>query len=136
MPSEVLILQPQAFDPTSWEKEDQIRLFKEALDPIATGVGPEEPWQQQQQGSIGTCRDALAWLKQRESSKQADSWELDFSSSYVLHAFDNWVPSILGKDRKIDVKYVLARRSNYARAVFPAVWRAVQEGIIPQDEIS
>ncbi|GAB1314488.1 hypothetical protein MFIFM68171_04698 [Madurella fahalii] len=134
IPNEVLILQPQAFDPTSWQKEDQIRLFKEVLDPIATGVGPED--QGQQQSSIGTCRDALAWLKQRENSKQTDPWELDFSSTYVLHAFDNWVPSIIGKDRKIDVKYVLERKSNYARAVFPAVWRAVQEGIIPQDEVS
>jgi hypothetical protein len=131
----VLILQPQAFSPTSWEKEDQIRLFKEALDPITADIGPAE--QDEQQGSLGTCRDALAWLKQRERNRGPDQpWELDFSSTYVLHAFDKALPSILGHDRQIDVQYVLARRSNYARAVFPAVWRAMQEGYIPHEDLS
>lgn len=60
--------------------------------------------------------------------------EVDFSSSYVLHAFDNPLPRVLGKNFKVDLKYVLARRSNYARVVYPAVWRAVQEGVIPAEE--
>lgn len=61
---------------------------------------------------------------------------LDFSSSYVLHAFDNGMEGFLGEGREIDVRYVLERRSNYARAVFPAVWRAVEEGVIPREEVS
>lgn len=78
----------------------------------------------------------LSWLKHRERMAREDPLELDFSSTYVLHAFDSDLEGILGKDREVDVRYVMARRSNYARALFPAVWQAVQEGIIPQDEAS
>ncbi|KAJ4204552.1 hypothetical protein NW759_014889 [Fusarium solani] len=138
IPSEVLILQPQAFDPTSWEYDDQKRLFLPAMDPLPSNATLESQTQDQQSdlaSSVGACRDALAWLKQREMLSSKDKWELDFSSTYVLHAFDNWVPSILGAGRTIDVKYVLARQSNYARAVFPMVWRAVQEGLISREEV-
>jgi hypothetical protein len=65
---------------------------------------------------------------------RGDPLELDFSSTYVLHGFDGALETILGKGRGVDVRYVLPRRSNCAGALFPAVWQAVQEGIIPQDE--
>ncbi len=85
-----------------------------------------------------TCADVLAWVKQREvgATKEKEDGALDFSSSYVLHAFDNGFEEFLGKGKEIDVRYVLERRSNYARAVFPAVWRAVEEGVIPKEEVS
>ncbi len=84
-----------------------------------------------------TCADVLAWVKQREAGamNEKEAGAVDFSSSYVLHAFDNGFEEFLGKGREIDVRYVLERRSNYARAVFPAVWRAVEEGVIPKEEV-
>ncbi|KAB5575412.1 hypothetical protein GE09DRAFT_592488 [Coniochaeta sp. 2T2.1] len=129
IPSEVLILEPRAFSPMSWQFEDQNRLFKPSSTELvghllSSSTTPDTT----------TCRDALAWLRQRELAER-DSQEVDFSSSYVLHAFDNSLDKIWGWDHVIDVKYVLERRSIYARAVFPAVWHAVQGGIIPQDEI-
>ncbi|EAQ84548.1 predicted protein [Chaetomium globosum CBS 148.51] len=36
------------------------------------------------------------------------------------------------KRGEISLDYVLGRRSNYARAVYPAVWHAVKEGIISE----
>ncbi|OIW30209.1 hypothetical protein CONLIGDRAFT_632274 [Coniochaeta ligniaria NRRL 30616] len=128
LPSEVLLLEPRAFAPMSWEFQDQKRLFKPSLKTLvnqeaAAGSGPEE----------ATCRDALAWLRQREVAG-TDAQELDFSSSYVLHAFDDSIGKIRGWDHVVDLKYVLARQSNYARAVFPAVWHAVQAGIISEGE--
>ncbi|PNY29671.1 Uncharacterized protein TCAP_00415 [Tolypocladium capitatum] len=129
LPSEVLILQPQAFAPTSWELEDQKRLFLPTLRASAPRERPE-------QGGVGsaTCRDALAWLRRREEDA-TDEWELDFSSTYVLHAFDDEMAKIRGWDHRIDVAYVLSRQSNYARAVYPAVWDAVRRGIIPAEEM-
>ncbi|POR35613.1 Uncharacterized protein TPAR_04189 [Tolypocladium paradoxum] len=130
LPSEVLILQPQAFAPTSWELEDQKRLFL----PTLRAGGPQGSSVDGGVGSAATCRDALAWLRQREGG-ETDRWELDFSSTYVLHAFDDGIAKIRGWDHKVDVGYVLSRQSNYARAVYPAVWDAVQKGIISEDEI-
>ncbi|KAB5547421.1 hypothetical protein GE09DRAFT_967594 [Coniochaeta sp. 2T2.1] len=129
IPSEVLILEPRAFSPMSWQFEDQKRLFK----PSSTDLVGHLP-SLSTTHDTATCRDALAWLRQRELAETGGQ-EVDFSSSYVLHAFDNSLDKIWGWDHVINVKYVLERRSNYARAVFPAVWHAVQAGIIPQDEI-
>ena len=132
IPSEVLILEPRAFSPMSWQFEDQKRLFKPSSpDPIGH-LPPAPPTAGLE--DTATCRSALVWLQQREVV-ETDSQAVDFSGSYVLHAFDNSLDKIWGWDRVIDVKYVLERRSNYARAVFPAVWHAVQAGIIPQDEL-
>lgn len=121
-----MILQPQAFAPTSWEFEDQKRLFLPAL----TSPGPGE--ERSPDPTQPTCRDVLEQLRRQDD--RTDTWELDFSSTYVIHAFDDYVEKISGWDHDVSVKYVLERRSNYARAVFPAVWHAVQAGIIPQDE--
>ncbi|KAK4122115.1 glycosyltransferase family 32 protein, partial [Parathielavia appendiculata] len=161
LPGEVLILQPQAFSPISWHDNDQRRLYQETLDPttapsvaslqreqdllqVAAPVNsntssslssPSSSW-----STSGTCPDVLAWLRYREavlrsSGQGRDRGEFDLSSSYVLHAFDGVLEQVLGRGRDIDVRYVLERRSNYARAVFPAVWRAVQEGVFPREEV-
>jgi hypothetical protein len=150
----VLILQPQAFSPISWQDEDQRRLFQPTLDPATATTLDSHQREQDLKASAantsslssssgtssgGTCRDVLAWLKHREASGQSggvrDKGEMDFSSSYVLHAFDSALERVLGKGKGIDVRYVLEQRSNYARAVFPAVWHAVEEGVIPREEI-
>ncbi|KAH8896243.1 hypothetical protein GQ53DRAFT_640225 [Thozetella sp. PMI_491] len=126
VPFEVLILQSQAFAPTSWELNDMRRLFLPKLQtPTSYNAAEANP-------SLLTCDDALSWLAQR--NQKGDAWELDFSSSYILHAFDNGMEKIWGWDHQINLKYVLARQSNYARAVFPAVWHAVEAGIIPEEE--
>lgn len=138
LPSEVLVLQPQAFAPMSWELADQKRLFAPSPPTTTANRAPPPALFPSTSSSPGssehsTCQDALAWLRQREQSR-ADAADaargLDFSSSYVLHAFDDSIGQIRGWDHVIDLKYVLARRSAYAPAVFPAVWHAVQAGVM------
>jgi hypothetical protein len=57
-----------------------------------------------------------------------EEWEIDYSASYVIHAFHNVV--IEGWDNQITLEYVNARQSNYARAVYPAIWHAIWNGVI------
>jgi hypothetical protein len=134
IPGEVLIMHPRAFAPASWELEDQVRLFQ----PHATGTKPSKAvadaaWKLPKE-LRNTCQDALAWLGEREKAGRMESWEMDFSATYVLHAFDDYKDQIRGWDGKITLKYVMARQSNYARAVYPAVAHAIKEGIISKEE--
>jgi hypothetical protein len=136
MPGEVLIVHPRAFAPTSWEIEDQENLFR-PHDPRPTtstpgGVESVAGFAGKPAALKNTC-DALAWLARREQGEK-ESWEMDFSATYILHAFDGDADSIPGWDGKITLKYVLERRSNYARAVYPAVRHAVEAGVIPREE--
>lgn len=126
---EVLVLGEKAFAPMSWEREDQIRLFKPHLRPPTTISVPKTL----DHGSLDTCQEKYEWLRWMEAlGTRKEDWEIDFSSSYVLHAFDDEVGSIgAGWDGKITLDYVLARRSNYARAVFPAISHAIDAGVIP-----
>ncbi|KAL2018616.1 hypothetical protein VTK56DRAFT_586 [Thermocarpiscus australiensis] len=136
LPGEVLILNPRAFAPASFELPDQTRLFKPHLGPpraFAYG-GMLDGAAGQPKERRNTCTDALAWLAERELAGRMERWEMDFSATYVLHAFDDDIDKIWGWDGKITLKYVLSRQSNYARAVYPAVWHAVQTGIIPIEE--
>ena len=122
MPGEVLIVNPRAFAPASWEMDDQERLFKpHAAVVFGDGGLDGTAWQPKQPNR--TCTDALAWLRERElAGRRMESWEMDFSATYVLHAFDADMDKIRGWDGQITLNYVLARQSNYARAVYPAVW--------------
>ena len=149
VPGEMLIVHPRAFAPASWEKEDQVRLFQPhhagtpSLTPsltvaaLARGMPDDDGAAGQPVELKTTCADALRWLGQRERDRDAghtESWEMDFSATYVLHAFDGEIADIRGWDGQITLKYVLARQSNYARAVYPAVWHAVTAGVIPREE--
>jgi hypothetical protein len=144
VPGEVLILHPRALAPTSWEKADQANLFLPRLPAMALPGGEEEDpsavglMRALAGGGDGSCVAALDWLTRREAERGDDgaaAGVLDLSSTYVLHAFDGDVRRLGGGwDGVVDLAYVLARRSNYARAVFPAVWHAVQAGVIPEAE--
>lgn len=135
IPGEVLIVNPRAFAPVSWELADQEVLLK----PYGK-MAKESGWMLddaagQPRELKSTCKDALAWLAEREhESGRMESWEMDFSATYVLHTFDDEGNKISGWDGKITLEYVLARESNYARAVYPAVWHAIKENIIPMEK--
>ncbi|KUJ24630.1 uncharacterized protein LY89DRAFT_572803 [Mollisia scopiformis] len=122
VPHEVLILQPKAFAPVSWEYADQVRLFQPHFEMPAGN----EIWGSTST-NMTTCDDMLSSLIEKESFGGED-WEMDFSSSYVLHAFDG--KHIPGWDNKVDLNYILARQSNYARAVYPAIAHAISSGVL------
>jgi hypothetical protein len=80
-------------------------------------------------GELKTCRDIFSWLEEKEKYRLED-WEMDFSSTYILHAFDDYIQKISGWNHKRDLDYILARQSNYARAVYPAIAHAIRAGVI------
>lgn len=112
---EILILDMIAFAPSSWEVKDATALFT-AHPEIVVGGASEN-------GNSAT-------------NDHTSSWEVDYSSSYVLHAFKaagnkkiaNFNPE------GISMRYLLAQQSNFARAVYPAVKHAVDAGIISADD--
>lgn len=124
VPGEVLILQSNAFSPVGWELPGIERLFRPhfeipARQPLFQGITEEE----------GTCEGVFGWLREKEISGK-EEWEVEFSSTYVLHAFDEGIERIRGWDHVVDLEYVLRRQSNYARAVFPAVRHAIEVGVV------
>jgi hypothetical protein len=141
IPKEVLVLQPAAFAPMSWELEDQKRLFMPILHPNASGTlsssaSPIIGSAKEMRTLPESCADTLAWLKMHEAERAGDDdgRELSFDSTYVLHAFDDALSGMRGWDRVVDARYVCRRESNYARAVFPAMQHAREKGVIAIDE--
>lgn len=72
-------------------------------------------------------QDAVDYWNAMENEKEED-WEVDYSSSYVIHAFDGKPQRYWPK--QVSLEYVIARQSNYARAVWPAVQHAIEAGIV------
>ena len=107
---EVLILETVAFAPMSWKLKDASKLFMPHLN------------------------DNIEQMKR--DAKKAD-WEIDYSTSYFLHAFKPDKSEHIenfDRDDGITVKYVLARLSNFALAVYPAVKHAIDAGVISAND--
>ncbi|KAK4233206.1 hypothetical protein C8A03DRAFT_19665, partial [Achaetomium macrosporum] len=59
----------------------------------------------------------------------------DWSHTYLLHAFtpDRWQHKVPGFEH-ITPRYVLERRSNFARAVYPVAKVLFEQGLINVDD--
>jgi hypothetical protein len=105
-PGEMLIMEREAFAPGSWNDVDCINLF---------GVHNETT-------SNLENMDLEAHLPSFDinSPEILPSWATDWSRTYLLHAFkpQRSGVSVYGFNR-ITPRYVLERRSNFARAVYP-----------------
>ena len=65
--------------------------------------------------------------------KDPETWRKDWRLSYVLHGWTHGIEQYqksgeFGDFGGITIEYVLAQRSNFARAVYPAVKYALEEG--------
>jgi len=112
-PNEVLILESRAFAPTSWEEwsvkqffeshEISVQLFPRLNDPT------EDP------------------IERYDHKTKNQDWEIDFSSTYFLHAFNRGVtiPSFAG----VAVKYILDRKSKFKLATWPIIQIGLEEGV-------
>ncbi|KFY50746.1 hypothetical protein V496_09195 [Pseudogymnoascus sp. VKM F-4515 (FW-2607)] len=122
VPAEVLILGIQAFTPSGWKKSDIEALFTPHTETEEVSRGD---------GSLleipTSFQDAADYWNGSEWEGRAE-WEVDYSGSYAIHAFDGKPEGYWPK--RVDLEYVMARQSNYARAVYPAVKHAVDAGII------
>ncbi|KAF2179430.1 glycosyltransferase family 32 protein [Zopfia rhizophila CBS 207.26] len=119
-PGEVLIMDEIAFSPTSWTSDSVDRLFaphNETAVPFSPQVNDPEK------------DPVLRW----DNTTRAKDWEIDFSGTYLLHAYKargHQVPGFNG----VTVPYVLARDSNYALAAWPVVRHALDYGVIDESD--
>lgn len=121
VPMEVLIMGIRIFSPSSWRKEDIGALFD-----VHSETPPSLPDEEGLPGVPKTFEEAVAYWGRSKEEKET-SWEIDYSGSYVIHAFDgrdNYWPE------HVDLGYVMARQSNYARAVYPAIKHAIDNNKI------
>ena len=124
IPGEVMILGVKAFAPSSWVVNDVEALFNPHNDTGSSTLvtGTDEPLR-----SPNSFQDVLKYWQGRDSTGKAD-WEKDYSSSYVLHAVKGISDPYWPKN--INLEYVLARQSNFTKAVYPAIKHAIDVGII------
>lgn len=122
VPGEVLILDHNAFAPTSWWDESASALFSERED-------DEKPISVDDQMNVDTLNATDRW----HSRAKGRDWEMDFSQTYFLHAFKAiWGP--VARFDGINLQYILRRKSNYALAVWPVVMQGIQDGIINESD--
>ncbi|KAL2752032.1 glycosyltransferase family 32 protein [Sodiomyces alcalophilus JCM 7366] len=126
-PGEALIMEREAFAPGSWNAEDNDMLFAVHED-VPSNLANV------------TQGDALpgfdeGFADRWERPGDSPSWERDWPRSYMLHAFS---PHRFGHKvtgfKHITPRYVLERRSNFARAVYPIAREMYNEGIIEIDD--
>ncbi|KAM3508461.1 hypothetical protein MY10362_001192 [Beauveria mimosiformis] len=125
---EVLIMERNAFAPGSWMSGDTVRLLKvhnnetSSLDMLSPdGHLPEY--------------DDEEPMTRWSAPKRRPEWAQDWSRTYMLHAFhhnqdDFQIP---GFDH-ITPRYILERRSNMARAVYPVARELFEQGLIGIDD--
>jgi hypothetical protein len=118
VPNQVLILDRHAFAPTHWFAESTDLLFNPP-----EGLPSPEPVQTNSTDPIEVY-DMI--VKNRRARRE---WEMDFSSSYMLHAFST------GSYRQhINPKTILSWTSNYGVATWPIVKALVAQGVIDGTE--
>lgn len=124
---EMLIMEREAFAPGSWKAEDTDALFgtHEDVESNLAGYteGMELPGFEEEFGA--------RW----ERPGDFKEWERDWSYTYLLHAFtpDRWSHKVEGFEH-ITPRYVLERRSNFARAVYPIAKIMYDKGLIGVDD--
>jgi hypothetical protein len=141
IPGEVLILAESAFAPSSWEVKDMEYLFgshsevRPSLLKYLFGshieVQPSDSTNLMGGGYHHPGNAEAVW----DSADDFEEWEADYSSTYALHAFrgiDHSVP--IKNFDGIMMEYILARQSNFERAVYPALQHAIEAGLVSPDE--
>ncbi|KAM3432716.1 hypothetical protein NHJ13734_006752 [Beauveria thailandica] len=125
---EVLIMERNAFAPGSWTSDDTVRLL-EAHDDETSSLAMLSP-----DGHLPEYDDEEP-MTRWSAPKRRPGWAQDWSRTYMLHAFhhnqdDFQIP---GFDR-ITPRYILERRSNMARAVYPVARELFEQGLIDIDD--
>ncbi|EUC41638.1 hypothetical protein COCMIDRAFT_40217 [Bipolaris oryzae ATCC 44560] len=119
IPYEVLILDRTAFAPTHWFRDSTDPLFQPNDDKPASPV-PERT------NSTGPMEIYEVAIKNR---RRRAEWEMDFSSTYMLHAF------ALGEYHKyVNPKTILSRKSNFGIATYDTVRHMADMGYVGEHD--
>lgn len=121
VPGEVLIMDQKAFAPTSWLVESAGHLFSENEEKSLVN-----------EDNVDTVDAIQRW---NNGTTDVETWEMDFSQTYFLHAFKGMGPPLPNFDG-ISLPYVLRRKSNYALAAWPVVMQGIEDGIINERDAS
>lgn len=118
VPNEVLILDRTAFAPTHWFQESTDPLFK-------PNEGKPSPLPE-----VVNSRDPMELYENAVNNRRRRvEWEMDFSSTYMLHAFG------MGSYQQLIVpKVIMSRTSKFGIATYDTVKRMVDLGYINGDE--
>ncbi|EJP62699.1 glycosyl transferase [Beauveria bassiana ARSEF 2860] len=125
-PPDVLIMERNAFAPGSWMRDDTIRLL-EVHDDETSSLDMLTP-----DGHLPEFNEERTrWSAPEKKPEWADDW----SRTYMLHAFnhnqgDFEIPGF----SHITPRYILERRSNMARAVYPVARDLFEQGLINIDD--
>lgn len=122
---EALMLDQAAFAPTGYRPYDSQRLFHEYYDDSGLvkrlSHGKKLPDDHNYLGA-----DSDGWV----------SWKKDWSCSYLLHAFSEKKPRNGVAENGISPGSVLARRSIFARTVYPVVKHMYENGVIDGEDLA
>ncbi|KAK4180615.1 hypothetical protein QBC36DRAFT_353908 [Triangularia setosa] len=131
-PGEMLIMEREAFAPGSWNGADTDALFRVHDNTMNAGVNVTDVFANK--GRLPDFREEFPdrW----EHPERFEKWEADWSRTYLLHAFtpDRWSHKVPGFEH-ITPRYVLERKSNFARAVYPVAKIMYEKGWIGEADL-
>ena len=123
---QVLILPHDTFFPFGWFAEDLKEIYQVHNDSGKTVINNKN------------SQDFDDFVAHFELD-QPETWQKDWRSSFVLHGWTSGIETqmddqargeMFGEFGGITVDYVLAKNSNFARAVYPAVKHALDNGYL------
>ena len=129
--NQVLITHKETFFPFSWW-EDDLRVMYQVND-----TQPEESMENNR--PLENITDFIDHFEQRQPERPKDTWHVEWRLSYTLYGWNFAVEGLIeylkrgddhvfGSFGSITLEYVLSQKSNFARAVYPAVRHAVDSG--------
>lgn len=121
-PCAMLILRPSAFAPMGWRSFNTERLFTNHFEPLALYFDND--------GGLP------AYPEDHEKPENSlTSWAHDWRCTFLLHAFSPKKERNGVKDNGISPRYVIGRRSNFARAVYPMVRIMYAKSLIDRQDM-
>jgi hypothetical protein len=124
-PCEVLVMGQDAFAPVGWKIHDNDWLFDEHEEE----QDHDEEVYHSDEDSLRRYDEDYTW-----DDAHPRPWARDWSCTYLLHAFNFKKPRHGFQSNGITPRYVLARRSNFARATYPIAKELLDRGVIAADE--
>ena len=125
----VMIVPQDTFFPLSWEKGDLETLYQ-----VHPDAGELETNNRSIKNQTEFISNFHLW--------PPESWRHDWRLSYVLHGWTSSIknnfdgnentPELFDEYKGISLDYILARNSNFARAVYPAVKDALDSGFLDE----
>ncbi|KAM3530861.1 hypothetical protein NHJ13051_001089 [Beauveria bassiana] len=121
-PCSMLTLRPSAFAPMGWRSFDTDRLFSNHFEPRAISFDKD--------GGLPAYPED--YEKPRNS---LTTWAQDWRCTFLLHAFSPKKVRNGVKNNGITPRFVVERRSNFARAVYPMVRSMYAKGLIDKNDL-